>query len=413
MTNSFLDGAVFIDVAFVAALAVGVSASIHRIGEDVVECSVGRRDPADLAGCRRCRLQREGQAFGAEPEPDAARRAEFGETLEDRADGASDGFVGMEQNFAILFSPNEADRQSAAQFAASGFVADAAVEPGANDVQFGFAHRTLEAEQQTIVEQRRMIDAIVVANESVGEAAEFEQAIPVGVVPRQARDFQTENDSHMGQRDFAGQASEPGSIVGAGAGEPEIFVDDDDLLLRPAELTGFLSQGVLSRGGFAVVFDLGQSRLANVDQGCALRMGQFDFGRISHWSAPSVVGSGCFDEEARQSLDDDLFLVLVELFPQVRLRNGDVGEVQIQLRHGSPGLRQMLPAGRSKRQSGVGEHLREIGGEASPPASRPVVGHQSEEPRWPGSLSSRRDQRLTSVWQDEHELQATLSHARA
>src|ERR1700686_3233668 len=50
MPNAFLDGAVFIDVAFVAGLAVGVSASIHRIGENVVERSISRRDPADRTG---------------------------------------------------------------------------------------------------------------------------------------------------------------------------------------------------------------------------------------------------------------------------------------------------------------------------------------------------------------------------
>src|SRR5437773_1219641 len=61
MTHSFLDGAVFIDVAFGAALAVGVSASIHRIGKDVVDGSVGRRDPTDLA--LGSVLQREGQGF--------------------------------------------------------------------------------------------------------------------------------------------------------------------------------------------------------------------------------------------------------------------------------------------------------------------------------------------------------------
>ena len=54
MTNPFSDGAVFIDVAFVPGLAVGVSASIHRIGEDVVECGVGRERPSgsDQAGRR-------------------------------------------------------------------------------------------------------------------------------------------------------------------------------------------------------------------------------------------------------------------------------------------------------------------------------------------------------------------------
>ena len=42
MTNAFPDGALFIDVAFVFGLAVRVSASIYRIGKDVVQCGVVR-----------------------------------------------------------------------------------------------------------------------------------------------------------------------------------------------------------------------------------------------------------------------------------------------------------------------------------------------------------------------------------
>src|SRR5947208_8900694 len=92
MSNPFSDRAVLIDIAFVAGLAVRVSASIHRIGEDVMECGVSRSHPADRTRhTRRCRLQRKRQILGAEPKPDAACRAEFGETLEDRADGAADG----------------------------------------------------------------------------------------------------------------------------------------------------------------------------------------------------------------------------------------------------------------------------------------------------------------------------------
>src|SRR3954453_580633 len=83
MPNTFPDGAVFIDIAFVSGLAVGVSASIDRIGEDLVECMVGRSDPADRARhAGGHRLQRKRQTFGAEPEPNATCRAEFGETLE-------------------------------------------------------------------------------------------------------------------------------------------------------------------------------------------------------------------------------------------------------------------------------------------------------------------------------------------
>jgi hypothetical protein len=49
----------------------------------------------------------------------------------------------VEEDFAILFSPNETNGQSAAQFSASGLVANTAVETGADDVQFGLAHGAL------------------------------------------------------------------------------------------------------------------------------------------------------------------------------------------------------------------------------------------------------------------------------
>src|SRR6266568_7638499 len=105
MSNPFSDRAVLIDVAFVAGFAVRVSASIHRIGEDVVECGVSRSDPADRTRhTRRRRLKWKGQTLGAEPKPDAACRAEFGETLKDRADGATE----FQQAIPIGVVPGEA-----------------------------------------------------------------------------------------------------------------------------------------------------------------------------------------------------------------------------------------------------------------------------------------------------------------
>src|ERR1039457_1776688 len=110
MAYPFPDGAVFIDVAFIPGLAVGISASIHRIGQNVVDCGISRSDPTDGANPTSGRLlQWKGQSFGAEPEPDAARGAELGEAFEDRADGAGDSLVRIKQDFAILFSPNETD----------------------------------------------------------------------------------------------------------------------------------------------------------------------------------------------------------------------------------------------------------------------------------------------------------------
>src|SRR5664279_5108166 len=144
MSHSHFDAAVFIDVAFAPGLAIGVSASINRIGQDVVQRGVGWSDPADRTRLARgSMLQRKGQAFGAKPEPHAPRRTELGEALEDGADGAGHRFVGMEQDFTIGLSPYETHGQTATQLPARGLVADTSVQSCANDVQLGFAHRAL------------------------------------------------------------------------------------------------------------------------------------------------------------------------------------------------------------------------------------------------------------------------------
>src|SRR5436189_2171903 len=96
MTHPLLDSTMFIDVALAASFAVRVSASIHRIGEDMVDGGVSGSDPANLS--LRPILQREGQSFGAEPKPDPAGRAELGEALEDRAKRAGNGRIAREEN---------------------------------------------------------------------------------------------------------------------------------------------------------------------------------------------------------------------------------------------------------------------------------------------------------------------------
>src|SRR5215468_2604188 len=97
-------------------------------------------------------------------------------------------------------------------------------------MEFGLTHRTLEAEHQSVVEHGRMIDAVGVADERVGEAAQIEQAIPVGVVAGETRDLEAEDDADMAQCDLGGEPGKPISGDNAGSRKPEILVDDNDLL---------------------------------------------------------------------------------------------------------------------------------------------------------------------------------------
>src|SRR5882762_6793230 len=90
---------------------------------------------------------------------------------------------------------------------------------------------------------------------SVGEAAEVDEAVPVGIVARQARDLESEHEADVGERDCGGEAGEARSRDKTGAGKPEVLVDDDDAVVGPAKLTGFGGKCILPIGRLAIVLD--------------------------------------------------------------------------------------------------------------------------------------------------------------
>jgi len=156
-------------------------------------------------------------------------------------------------------------------------------------VRFPFAEYTiflrlpgLVNEPVEAVRERRMVEAIAVSDQRVGDAAEIEQAIPVGIVARHAGDFEAEHDAGVAESHFRGHAGEPGALGESGAGHSQVFVDDNHLFLGPTEFARFLDQSILARGGLAVVLDLGRGRLANVDEGGALGMAGLYFDQIIH-----------------------------------------------------------------------------------------------------------------------------------
>src|SRR5271157_6171401 len=97
-----------------------------------------------------------------------------------------------------------------------------------------------------------MVDAVAISDQGVGDAAEIEQAIPVGIVARNAGDFEAEHDAGVAERYFRGHACEPGTLGESGAGQAQVFVDGDHLFLGPTELLRLLEQSILTRGGLAV-----------------------------------------------------------------------------------------------------------------------------------------------------------------
>src|SRR5712691_12601948 len=114
----------------------------------------------------------------------------------------------MKTNVTVLFSPHEAHRQAAAQFAACGFIANAPLESCAQDMKLRFRHNALQSENQAIIKKRGMVEAVAVSDQRVRNAAEIEEAIPVGTVARHAGDLQGEHDADVAEGHFRGQTCE-------------------------------------------------------------------------------------------------------------------------------------------------------------------------------------------------------------
>src|ERR1700740_2527083 len=192
----------------------------------------------------------------------------------------------MGPHFALFLPPDEPDGKAATQLAASGLVANAAVEAGAQDMQLCFRHCSFEAEQQAIIENCRMIDAIAIADQRVGDTAEIEQAVPIGIVAREAGHFEAEHDADMSERDFCGEMGEAAALDDAVAGQAEVFVDHDDLLRRPAKRGCLRDQSILTLRGFAIVLDLSGGGLAKIDVSRAAQMRSADLCDVTHRLPP-------------------------------------------------------------------------------------------------------------------------------
>ena len=141
-----------------------------------------------------------------------------------------------------------------------------------------------------------MIDAVAIPDQGVGDAAEIEQAKPVGTVARHAGDFEPEHDAGVAEAHFRNHACEPRTLGESCARHAQIFVNDDHLIFGPTEFLGLLEQSILARGGLAVVFDLSRGGLANVDEGGAFRMAGRYFDQIINDFPPE---RGCLRPRGR------------------------------------------------------------------------------------------------------------------
>ena len=81
----------------------------------------------------------------------------------------------------------------------------------------------------------------------------------------------------MCEPDLGHQLLKAFAIAARGAGQPQVGVDDDNALLRPAQGHGTLTQSILALGAFPVFEDLPYRRLPHIQVGIAPQVIGGDF----------------------------------------------------------------------------------------------------------------------------------------
>ena len=269
-----------------AGAAVEVHPRVPGVLQDAQDAAEGRLHPGRLAGP------------GARPQPHRqpeARLPELADHLpggccpleppEQVLDRLPDLPVGVQVDPAVGVV-DQSGRQWRPQLAAAGLVQLPAVEPDPQEVQLGLAHRAAHAQDQPVVELVRVVQAVLVEDQGVGQGADLQQAVPVRRVAGQPRHLQAEHDPDLPQADVGHQPLEAGAAGGLGARLAQVVVDDHDLVGVPAQGDRLVLEAVLPPRALGVLLDLEEGRLADVEISLSRQMAGGDLVVEAHEVTP-------------------------------------------------------------------------------------------------------------------------------
>ena len=130
----------------------------------------------------------------------------------------------------------------------------------------------IETQQHTVIEVRRIANAVRVGDESAKEGADLQELMPVLRRAGQPRDLHAEDHPHMVEAHLRDQTLESGPVLPLGGGVSQIVIDDQNPLLGPAQLPGATGQAVLQPSGLLVAENLLGGGLPDVDHRQALEV---------------------------------------------------------------------------------------------------------------------------------------------
>src|SRR5215471_5268704 len=217
-----------------------------------------------------------------QPQGELAHATDLVELAEHQRQHLTDPPVGILFQ-AIISAAPVADRNRQEQIAACGFQAQRLSRTLPEHRQFELAEGAFQAEQQPVVDQSRIVDAVLVDDQAVHEGAEFQQRVPISPVAGQPRRLDRQYRAGRAGADRREQTLETGTQLTT-ARPAKIIVNDNDVL--PAERVRTRHQGVLSASALGVVEQLIRRRLPDVDISLARQVLRRNL--IHRWPRPAA-----------------------------------------------------------------------------------------------------------------------------
>ena len=238
-----------------------VRAAVYRVGQQLVDGAVDRRLPDNAALLANDTDGRQRHVLLPQPQVNLADAPELRELAEHEIDRLSHAPIG------ILGDPvapdlHVAHRDGEEQLAAGRLQAKRFERALAQRRELHLRQRPLHTEQQPVVRQARIVQAVIVAQQTAHKRAELQQRVPVTAVSSEPRSLQRQHDADTPFADRHQQPFEARPRRPA-AGAAEILVDHHGLV--PAQAAGPIRKSILTAAALVIVPQLIRRRLPDVD----------------------------------------------------------------------------------------------------------------------------------------------------
>src|SRR5579885_3686978 len=154
------------------------------------------------------------------------------------------------------------------------------MQPRLDRVELQFRDQAFQSQDQPAVGRGRVVDRLWIPDEATAVTAQIKEVIPIGAVPRPARDVVGEDEADLPEIDACDELPESGATRGAGPGDSQVRIDDLDAGSIPPAAASPRGESILESKTLLMIEHLWRVGLGGEDDGLTSeRVGLNELGR--------------------------------------------------------------------------------------------------------------------------------------